>query len=420
MQSSPPAQKAQLQMVKFRAKSFIIVEGKQDSNNFYIVRQGQVQITNATERMIEDQPVSALGPGDFFGVVSCMSRHPRIEAATAITDCVLISVNVDQFGVLIQNHAPIAMKIILSFSQKLRKFDSLITKLTLKKEAAEDPSHLYEIGEYYYRQKRTQHAIYVYTQYLRYVPNGQHVADSRAKLKSLGIKDDQIGKLPRPESAEMVKKFPNDTILFSENEPGDELYIINSGKVKITKIVNNNEVLIAILNPGDIFGEMALLENKPRSATAIAYGDIAVMAINKANFQAMVASQPQLGTKLITLLSERTWIAFKQLNNNMIQEPIGRVYDTLLTQVQKARVRIKSKETYEFPFGPKELISMLGFNQAEGNIHLKTLMENRAFSLTADKKLYCSDLEEIIKNVEFYMKMQQRKQEIAQNRLRMG
>ena len=49
-------------------------------------------------------------------------------------------------------------------------------------------------------------------------------------------------------------------MIFSEHEPGEDLYIIQQGKVKITKIINNQEVLLAVLQPGDIFGEMALLE----------------------------------------------------------------------------------------------------------------------------------------------------------------
>ena len=48
-------------------------------------------------------------------------------------------------------------------------------------------------------------------------------------------------------------------------------YIIQKGQVKITKVVNDNEVMLAVLNPGDIFGEMAILENKPGSASAVAF-----------------------------------------------------------------------------------------------------------------------------------------------------
>ncbi len=413
---SQPSPKAQLQMVKFKAGSFIVIENKTDSNNFYIIRQGNVQVSNSNEKVIQDTS-QILGPGDFFAVISCMSRHPRIENATARTDCTLISVNYEQFGILIQNHTPIAMKIILSFSQKLRHFDMTIARLTLKKEAKEDPNHLYDIGEYYYKQRRTKHAVYVYMRFMQYCPNSPNVADTRAKLKQLGVPEDRINQ-PLPTPTDITRKFTNDTILFSEHEPGDELFIIQSGKVKITKIVNNNEVLIAILGPGEIFGEMALLENKPRSASAIAYGDMTAMVVNKTNFQAMVTQQPQMGTKLITILSDRVWIAYKQLNNTLITDPIGKIWDTLLTQLQKERVKIAPRTSHVFPFGAKELISMVGFNPAEGNVHLKNfLQQSKVFSPTPDQKLQCSDIEEIRKNVDYFQKMDQRKREIEQSRL---
>jgi len=116
-------------------------------------------------------------------------------------------------------------------------------------------------------------------------------------------------------------------MIFSENEPGTELYIIQRGVVKISKIVEDNEVLLALLKPGDIFGEMALLENKPRSASAIASEDVSVMVVTKSNFERMVQTQPQLITKLTTKLAERLWLIYKQLANTLIQDPLGRLYD---------------------------------------------------------------------------------------------
>ncbi len=134
----------------------------------------------------------------------------------------------------------------------------------------------------------------------------------------------------------MNRVYKDNTMIFSEYEPGNELFIIQAGKVKITKIVDE-EVLLAVLKPGDIFGEMALLDNKPRSASAISFGDVTLLAINKQNFETMVQQQPQLATRLIQLLSERIWTAYRQLENLMIKSEIGRIYDTLLIQVEKQK-----------------------------------------------------------------------------------
>ena len=148
---------------------------------------------------------------------------------------------------------------------------------------------------------------------------------------------------PPPKQQNLNKYFEDGQMIFIEHEPGAELYILQSGKVKITKMVNNNEVLLAVLQPGDIFGEMALLENKPRSASASAYGQVATLAINKANFETMVQAQPQLAVKLINILSERIWTAYRQLANLLIEDNIGRMYDMLLTLVLKKKISMQAK-----------------------------------------------------------------------------
>ena len=58
-------------------------------------------------------------------------------------------------------------------------------------------------------------------------------------------------------------------IIFCEHEPGDTFYLIQSGRVQIVKIVDDIEKIIDILQPGEIFGEMAILEEAPRSASKV-------------------------------------------------------------------------------------------------------------------------------------------------------
>jgi len=161
---------------------------------------------------------------------------------------------------------------------------------------------------------------------------------------------------------------------------------------------------LAVLKPGDIFGEMAILENKPRSATAISFGDSELLAVSKKNFEVMVKNNPMLGTKLITLLSERIWKAYRQLANILISDPLGRMYDMLLTVVEENRVLIAHNAQYTFDFGPDELIKMVGLPMDKGNLLIQKLFENKKFKLI-DGKIVVTDLEELQKQVEFYKKM---------------
>jgi CRP-like cAMP-binding protein len=150
---------------------------------------------------------------------------------------------------------------------------------------------------------------------------------------------------------------------------------------------------------------MAILENKPRSASAMAFEDAYMLAVNKANFERMVKSQPQIVTKLTTLLAERIWFIYKQLANTLIQDPIGRMYDALQMQLEKNRVQVRPGMTYTFDIGPKELINMVGLPAGEGNLVVHKLLENQKIKVV-DNKICVMDASEIEKQTEYYRKMQ--------------
>ena len=390
----------QLSFVNFQKDSYIVVEGKQNADRFFIIHQGKVQISKEVEVVEEG---SILGPGDFFGVVSTMSSHSHIETAKALTDVVLISVHKDQYGELIQRNTPIAMKIILQFSKRLRYLDEALSRLTLKSTADEDISHLFNIAEYYIHKTQYTQAYYAYNRYLKYCAYGENASAARERMAKIAIYVHGVKTEFAPE--EFNRSYPKNSMLFAEGEPGFELFIIQKGSVKIVKVVNNNEVLLAVLKAGDIFGEMALLESKPRAASAIAYEDCQVLAVNKANFERMIVTQPQIVARLTTLLAERIWTIYRQLANTLISDPLGRMYDALLLQIEKNRVHSGGAVPYTFDFGPKELANMVGLPQADANIILKKMLENKKITIEKDKILVTS-VDEILKQVEYYRKMQ--------------
>ncbi|AEF82296.1 Crp/Fnr family transcriptional regulator [Leadbettera azotonutricia] len=394
----------QLIFVNFKKGSYIVVEGKLNADRFFIIRQGKVRVSKEVE-VVEEEGGNVLGPGDFFGVVSTMSSHSHIETAQALTDVTLISVQKEQYGQLIQNNTPVAMKIILQFSKRLRYLDAALSRLTLKNasDAEANPSHLFNVGEYYAKQSQYNQAYYAYHQYIKYCPKGDHVMASREKMMKIA----PFAKSVRIEfkADEFNRAYPKGSMLFSEGEPGEELYIIQRGSVKIVKIMDAKEVLLAVLKAGDIFGEMALLEAKPRAASAVAYEDCMVLAVNRANFERMIGTQPQIIARLTTLLSERIWFIYKQLANTQINDPIGRMYDALLIQLEKNRAPLHTANDYTFDFGPTELTNMVGIPQADANFVLRKLLENKKFRLV-NNKLQALDISEIAKQTEYYRKMQ--------------
>src|SRR5436190_23921530 len=79
---------------------------------------------------------------------------------------------------------------------------------------------------------------------------------------------------------------PKDTVVFFENEEGDTFFVIVEGRIKVTILGDDGrEVILTVLGPGDFFGEMALLDNEPRSATAIAIEQTELITLSRQDFQ---------------------------------------------------------------------------------------------------------------------------------------
>ena len=393
----------QLSLVNFRKGSYIIVEGKQQADHFYIIRNGKVRVSKEVE-IVEEEGGNILSPGDFFGVVSTMSSHSRIETAQALEDVSLISVHRDQFGLLIERNAPVAMKIIQQFSKKMRYLDEALTSINLKSSSSggNELEHLFKVAEYYARQNQYNQAYFAYYQYIINCPIGPNI--DLAKERMAKIKPYSKAVYLDTNNVDFTRQYPKDTMIICEGQPGQELYILQKGSVKITKIVNDNEQLLALLKAGDIFGEMSLLEDKPRSASAIAHENTVLMAVNKANFKRMVMSQPQIITRLTQLLSERIWLLYKQLSNTQLSDDLGRLYDALLIQLEKIRLPI-TQDAYTFDFGPKELINLVGLPKDEGNSVIRQLFENKKLKII-DNRIHVSDIEEIEKQAKYYRKME--------------
>jgi len=395
----------QLGLVNYNKGAYITIEGK-TADQFYIIRSGKVRIEKELD-IPEEEDDAILYPGDFFGVVSTMSNHPHVDNAVALDDCSLITVRQDQYSLLIEKNTPVAMKIINEFSKQVRLLDQTLTRLTFKSSVEADERHLFQVAEYYAQQNQFNQAFYAYYKYCVNNPNGSNVDMAKQRMEKIRpyAKTANLN----PDTTKFIRQYPKDTMLFAEGESGPELFIIQKGSIRITKIVDRNEVLLALLKSGDIFGEMALLENKPRSASAIAHEDSVLMAVNRANFKGMVVEQPRVIARLTSSLAERIWNLHRQLKNTLIVDPVGRLYDSLVLELEKERLDTTSRQSYTFGFGPADLLNMLGLEKGAGQNALKTLLESKDLNVV-DNKLYSSDISQIKKSAEFYKKMEIRRE----------
>ena len=127
-----------------------------------------------------------------------------------------------------------------------------------------------------------------------------------------------------------AKTFQKGDIIFSEFEPGDTFYLIQSGRVQILKIMGEIEKTIDILQPGEIFGEMAILEGAPRSATAFALDKIVALEFNRANFEVLMQGNPQIALKLLKLFSKRIYDQKRRFMILTLDDEEAKVADVFL------------------------------------------------------------------------------------------
>lgn len=129
--------------------------------------------------------------------------------------------------------------------------------------------------------------------------------------------------------------------IFCEYEPGDSFYLIQAGRVQIVKIMGNIEKIVDILHPGEIFGEMAILEEAPRSASAIAIDKVEVLEFNRKNFEILLRGNPQIAMKLLLTFIKRIYDQRRRFMILTLPDPQAKVADVflMLSETQAAESR---------------------------------------------------------------------------------
>jgi len=107
-------------------------------------------------------------------------------------------------------------------------------------------------------------------------------------------------------SEKFIKVYQKSDVIFEEKSPGSEMYIIRSGKVKVATTTPRGETVLAILGPGEFFGEMALVDAAPRSGTATAEEDnTQLVVLDQEKFLYLIQQQPAFALTIMHTLCQR-------------------------------------------------------------------------------------------------------------------
>src|ERR1700687_591338 len=159
------------------------------------------------------------------------------------------------------------------------------------------------------------------------------------------------------------KEFKRGEVLFKEGDAGKEMYVIQTGKVNITKKVREPNKVQPQRGADEFLGEMAILNNKPRSAGAQMAEDGKLLVIDPKTFEAMIRGNVEIAVRLIKKLSDRLQEADEQIENLLLRDPNSRVVHHLLQAAIK-----RGKDTPQgklVAVNLKELHGRMGLTPAE-------------------------------------------------------
>jgi CRP/FNR family transcriptional regulator, cyclic AMP receptor protein len=150
-----------------------------------------------------------------------------------------------------------------------------------------------------------------------------------------------FSKLPPDEANDLARRlvrrrFSSGQIIFHHGDPGGLLYIINKGKVKIAHSTpEGHEALLAILGDGDFFGELALLDDSPRSATAEALVTTETLTLHREDFMRYIHNNPDFALHVLHIMAQHIRRLNSQISDIFFLDLPGRLARTLLHLAQQ-------------------------------------------------------------------------------------
>jgi CRP/FNR family transcriptional regulator, cyclic AMP receptor protein len=175
-------------------------------------------------------------------------------------------------------------------------------------------------------------------------------------------------------SCTVKRSVPRGTIIVAKDDPGSSLFAISKGAVKIAApSVDGHDVVLNLITDGGIFGEIALLDGRPRTADAVAITDCEMLVIERRDFLPLVQEEPQIALKLIEILCARLRQTTQQAESLMFLHLPGRLAKAML------RLSIGDGATAERKIAiiQKDLGNIIGMSRESTNRQLRLWQKNK-------------------------------------------
>jgi len=143
-----------------------------------------------------------------------------------------------------------------------------------------------------------------------------------------GLHDEQLRALAK---VTLTRAFPKESIIILADEEGDALFLIAKGQVKVSLVSEDGrEVILSLLGPGAVFGELSLLDGKPRSANVVATEDTELVMLRRSDFLQLLHRVPQIAISLLAELAARLRKTDRKIEGLALLDVTSRISETLL------------------------------------------------------------------------------------------
>lgn len=189
--------------------------------------------------------------------------------------------------------------------------------------------------------------------------------------------------------------FTTGELIFEQGAPGDLLYIIATGKVKVgCSSLDGRENLFSILGPADMFGEMSMLDPGPRMSTATALTDVEVVAMDRAMLREWIASRPEVAEQLMRVLARRLRRMSASRAEMVFIDAPGRIAKLLLRLAQRFGVQRNGTVEVTHDLTQDEIAQLVGSSRETVNKVLSDFT-NRGWIRLQGKRVIISEAERL-------------------------
>lgn len=389
-------------------------------------------------------------------------RCPREETVTVADEAVCVILTVTEFENLFSSNKALMMKMLRVFSKELRLVHKQTMALLNQGETTDVKRGLCSMAKAFADEEKWRGCLGAANRLLKIdksfagnrefavmyktaLANVKQIMKREEAEERARYEDDSDGRggwdsndyqsdsdekaFNLPAFDRFVKTYNNGDIIIAEFERGESFYLIQRGIVQLTKLVHDSNKNLDILKPGEMFGEMAILDNSPRSATCMAKGKVDCLEFTKDNFEVLVSGNPPIALMLLRTFCKRILDQKRRFKTLIIDDNSARIADVFCMfsemnslpaipnpqAIEQIVKKLNPDKFRIFPVTPQDIASWAGLSAEETRDELKRFSASGRISIF-DGYIVVTNIEEMRRTVEQRMKMLLRKKEVEREK----